>query len=75
VEWQGLALQVDSGFVFDVQEHKLLVLRLPPDTTWNLMWLEVVDQESKNAFKRRQGWCGRHAERCSAHEDTALHGG
>jgi hypothetical protein len=24
VEWQGLSLQLDSGFVFDVQEGKLL---------------------------------------------------
>jgi hypothetical protein len=75
VEWQGLTLQVDSGYVFDVQEHKLMILRLPPDTTWNLMWLQVADQGLNAAFKRRQTWCGNHTERCRTSEDAALHRG
>lgn len=75
VEWQGLILQVDSDYVFDVQERKLLILRVPPDTTWNLMWLQMGNQGLNAAFKRRQAWCSNHADRCQAREDGALYGG
>jgi hypothetical protein len=74
VSWHGLRLQVDSGYVFDVRVHKLMILRLPPDTTRNLMWLEAVDQKGELAFKRRKAWCVHHPESCKSQQD-ALHGG